>query len=406
MEFNLLDHMREMMDALGVKTQILVEPYEDAVLFDERLRSLLYKDFDYSEIIAGLEKNLPENTVYMTMDQFETNYVLFKLPPAFYEKKAVMAIGPFLTKDFNEFIGAVMTANNIPLFQLPEIKDYYCGIPRILNFDGLTAQIIIMAKHIFGNVSFSVEQTVVRLEPSRALPEFNIDVNHSLSMAILEERYQAEDDMLEAVAQGNLKKALISLSAIQQYSVEARSADTLRSRKNYLAVLNTLLRKAVQQADVHPAHIHGVSNSFAKKIEAAINDKDLSDIIKEMFGGYCALVQKHSLKRVSKPIQKTLNYIDFNYTEQLNLTILSDAVSVTASYLSTQFKKEMNVSLVDYVNRRRVREARNLLLTTALPVSKIAEMVGFLDDNYFTRIFKKFENVSPREFRKLRSRSG
>jgi transcriptional regulator GlxA family with amidase domain len=58
------------------------------------------------------------------------------------------------------------------------------------------------------------------------------------------------------------------------------------------------------------------------------------------------------------------------------------------------------MTVTDYINRTRVRRAEALLGKTALPMQAIAEQCGFSDANYFTRTFKKINDVSPNDYRK------
>lgn len=390
----------ELINAQGVKTQLLVAPYEDIKLFDEMLRHQIYKDFNYDELIHRMENVCRENTVHYIKDQFETNYIILRLPFSLFENNAFFAVGPYLTREYDGMLDEVLEKNKLPLLMHAELKEYYCGIPHITATDGFISLILILAKLIFGSEVFEIERTVLHLDLSDYEPDIKKEANASLYMAMIEERYRNEDGMLEAVEQGDVKKAMGHLAAFQKYQLKSRLPDQLRGFKNFLIVLNTLFRRAVQRAAVHPAHIHNVSDTFARRIEAARSTDELSTLVEEMLHKYCLLVKNHSLRTYSLPIQKAINYIDFHYSEQISLSILSEIASVSTSYLSTQFKKEVGLSVIDYVNQNRVQRARTIMITTNLPIHEISEMIGILDENYFTRIFKRYTGVSPREYRK------
>lgn len=400
MEIEPIQYASELINALGVKTQLLVAPYNDIKYFDEMLRHQIYKDYSYGEFIHRLESACKENTVLFFTDQFETHYVVLRMSFSLYEKESFFVIGPYLTREYEGMLDEVLENNKLSLIMRSELKEYYCGIPRILTTDGFVAQILILAKVIFGNEKVEIDRTVIHLDPSEYEPNLKKEADASLFMAIIEERYRNEDGMLEAVEQGDVKRAITHLAAFQKFQVQSRLPDHLRGFKNFFIVLNTLFRKAVQRAVVHPAHINNVSDMFAQRIENAGSTDALSALVEEMLHKYCLLVKNHSLRKYSLPIQKALNYIDFNYSEQINSNILSGVASVNSSYLSTQFKKEVGLSVVDYVNQSRVQRARMLLVTTNLPIHEISEMIGFLDENYFTRIFKRYAGISPREYRK------
>lgn len=73
--------------------------------------------------------------------------------------------------------------------------------------------------------------------------------------------------------------------------------------------------------------------------------------------------------------------------------------SVTGSYLSTLFKKETGVTITDYINTTRIRQSLILLNSTNLSISEIAARCGFVDANYYSRIFKKFQGKTPKHYR-------
>jgi YesN/AraC family two-component response regulator len=221
----------------------------------------------------------------------------------------------------------------------------------------------------------------------------------ALSMHILEERYENENAMLKAISEGNTKQALQCLGHFRGYQGERRTKDLLRDRRNGLVVLNSLARKAVESNFVHPAHIHAVSDDFARRIEAA-SVAELTRISETMICRYCTLVEKFSLRRYSRLIRNAINFVDFNLKEPLSLNYLAEQCNVNASYLSAQFKKEKGITLTDYITARRMEHAASLLHSSDLYIQEIASQCGFLDVNYFTRLFKQQSGMSPREYRK------
>lgn len=178
-------------------------------------------------------------------------------------------------------------------------------------------------------------------------------------------------------------------------------ASKFRNEQNSLIVLNTLMRRAVQDADVHPAHIDHLSTDFANKIEMAKNAGDLRKISRDMTRKYCILVQNHSLMGHSKMVRDAMNYIDFNLNEDLSLNAIAEKLVVNASYLSKQFKKENELNLTEYVNRKRMNTSLKYLAATDLPIQNVAELVGIYDENYFSRLFKKYQQITPSKYRSL-----
>ena len=70
------------------------------------------------------------------------------------------------------------------------------------------------------------------------------------------------------------------------------------------------------------------------------------------------------------------------------------------SYLSALFKQETGSTLIDYINTQRVNRAAQLLVQNNHTIAAVAEEVGILDVNYFTKIFKKTLGVTPTRYRR------
>ena len=85
--------------------------------------------------------------------------------------------------------------------------------------------------------------------------------------------------------------------------------------------------------------------------------------------------------------------------EQLSLTSFAEMYYVSSTHLSALFKKEVKMNLKEYIQEVRLRQARIQLNTTRLPIQEIAANCGFMDVNYFTRVFRKVHGMSPREYR-------
>ncbi|WP_157827564.1 response regulator transcription factor [Niallia nealsonii] len=95
------------------------------------------------------------------------------------------------------------------------------------------------------------------------------------------------------------------------------------------------------------------------------------------------------------------DYIDQNYQENITRTSLAQIVYLSPDYIARFFKKETGISLVNYIIKKRVDIAKDLLTNTNLPIHSISDKVGYENYSYFTKLFKKETNYTPIEFRKM-----
>ena len=106
-------------------------------------------------------------------------------------------------------------------------------------------------------------------------------------------------------------------------------------------------------------------------------------------------------QRETRPITDAKRYIQQHYREALRLEDVSSAAGFNATYFSTLFKKETGQNFVDYLTDLRIGKAKELLSGEDLSVQDVAEMVGYQDLKYFSKLFKKLTGVSPSDYKKL-----
>lgn len=99
-------------------------------------------------------------------------------------------------------------------------------------------------------------------------------------------------------------------------------------------------------------------------------------------------------------IQKVVEYIHANLEEGINVDHLARAARLSRSRLCYLFKAETGLAPMQYVKRRRIEKARDLLETTSLSLKEIRATVGLSDRSHFTRGFKEIFGVTPLEYRR------
>lgn len=288
--------------------------------------------------------------------------------------------------------------HSLPDSTIEAIQWYFKRIPIVFD--------VISWRHLFSTLlsrylaNPDVDIRIVKYdqtEPINAKPATAVS---SIPYASIEARYETEGKMLDAIRRGNISEALYYQNMFMSFKLDQRVEDPLRNAKDMVIAASTAMRKAVEQAQVHPIYIDELSGQLIREIEGAETEPQVSAMVPRMVRHYCLLVQVYSREHYSSIVRDLLNYIDFHYMMPLSLENLSSLYSVNKNYLSTRFHKEVGMTVTDYINLSRVRRALDLLGTTAMTMPEIAERCGFSDANYLTRRFRKVYGKTPTEYRK------
>ncbi|NMO98097.1 response regulator [Paenibacillus lemnae] len=113
------------------------------------------------------------------------------------------------------------------------------------------------------------------------------------------------------------------------------------------------------------------------------------------------LTQSHS--RENHIIHDIARYLEHAYSEEVSLQDIASRFFLSREYISRKFKQEFGMTLSDFLGQLRIGKAKMLLLNPSLRIASVAEMVGYQDEKYFSKVFKKLEGQTPNEYRKAQS---
>lgn len=104
-----------------------------------------------------------------------------------------------------------------------------------------------------------------------------------------------------------------------------------------------------------------------------------------------------------KLIEDIKKYVNKNYMNDISRKTASEEFYINPSYLSRIFSQEMNMTFTEYLTKCRIEKAKELLNDPKLKIYAISEMIGYYNEKYFARIFKKYEGISPYEYKEKNS---
>lgn len=382
--------------AQNIPTRRVKPPFEGLEEFDYGLRRSLDPQFDWQEFGQLLLDSTPEQTLLFVEGTFELHFALFRIPD---EKNTVFLVGPWTfgprseksCKWVKRYLGEAGES---------AVQEYYNGV-KVLEANDFYSTIRVLVGMMFDEETLNVKE-IKEFLPFQFLPDvryFNEpEFQKEIPVAMLEQRYESENRILEAVSRGDDEAAIEAMHQHSRFTYGGRFEGSLYQQKNRMIVFNTLLRKAIEPSKVHLYYIDAISSKYARYIEDADSIPD--ELMWQMVRDYCAYVRRYSLKEYSPAVQKVMNYVNLNVSEPLTLKNLAAMCFISPSYLSALFKQETGTTLIDYINTQRVNRAAQLLEQNNHTIAAVAEEVGILDVNYFTKIFKKTLGVTPTRYRR------
>lgn len=136
----------------------------------------------------------------------------------------------------------------------------------------------------------------------------------------------------------------------------------------------------------------GVKEYLLKPVEKEVLEASLAKAVQE--------AKPFQEKQMPKIIRQLKEYIVKNIDREITRKELAAHIYVHPDYLSHLFKEKTGMSVSDYITDVRIEHAKMLLIATEDPISEIASKSGYADTAYFGKVFKKYTQMTPKEYRK------
>ena len=145
--------------------------------------------------------------------------------------------------------------------------------------------------------------------------------------------------------------------------------------------------------------INSLKHKLFTQIDQALYADDLILICEEMCNTFKDLISRYENSFNSHIINKIIQYIQTNYAEPLTLTDVSKKFNFNYYYLSSYFSSHNSEGFNEFLNKIRIEKACEFLKKD-IPISLVSSMVGYSDQSYFSKVFKKFTGFTPSSYRK------
>lgn len=103
----------------------------------------------------------------------------------------------------------------------------------------------------------------------------------------------------------------------------------------------------------------------------------------------------------NNPISEVIDFIRLNLKENINLKSLSDKAGMSTTSFYRFFKRELGMTPIEFVLNEKIKSAKKLLKNPSIQINEVCYLSGFEDANYFIRLFKKYEGITPKQYQLL-----
>lgn len=249
-----------------------------------------------------------------------------------------------------------------------------------------------------------------RLHYQVGISNFSTDINH-LPILIKEARFALDQRLLcnetfffwytepkfQLNTMNTLKNKMIHTSASEYASYLNAYFIELKNKKVPIRFILDQTKKLGQLYDTNLTvknMLQTTKGAHFSLSNASTFNHFLDEIIKNFM-----MINKTFERAIKEksPIEKALVYIDSYYHTDISLESISQFVSMNPSYFSSQFKKNTNLTFSQYLQQFRINQSIILLEDPEITIDNVAHLVGFNDEKYFFKVFKKITGKTPRQ---------
>lgn len=238
-------------------------------------------------------------------------------------------------------------------------------------------------KLCFAYRTINSKKSVIDLEKS----EYSYDIYMPLSF---------DEKLTNYILSGNKAESISLIHSVIDTNV---ANDISKIKFKYItdSIFNHIINLLVH-LNVNKEELLRIEKEFRGKVKLWSNDHFIKEYFQQLVEYTVSKVITENKSKLDKEI--LLQYINIHYAENLYLDKMADLFQTTPKYFSNFFKKSFGINFVEYLNKVRLSNAKELLKSSDYAVNEIGERVGYLNASTFASTFKKYSGISPSEFRK------
>ncbi|MEG2672107.1 MAG: AraC family transcriptional regulator [Ruthenibacterium sp.] len=314
--------------------------------------------------------------------------------------EAKITVGPFLMVDRQDYIACDLTeqmhlSSALMEAAAAELSHVPVTEPEKVN---QMSTLLFMAVGFMNNVSAA----------NRMLDTQNSDAIQGQVTAYIQQLkseqapppypFDTERALLRAIGQSEKEQAQKLLNELFGYIFFTAGGDFEQAKSRIYELLVLISRTAID-AGADPARTLKLSHAYLHDLPTLHNIDALCFWLTGVMNDFMDSVFNYMDAKHANVIHQSVQYLQTHYAEHITLDEMAGRVYLSPAYFSRVFKQETGFTFTAYLNKTRVERSKEMLLHQNIRLTDIAQLVGFEDQSYFTKVFKKVTGTAPHQYR-------
>ncbi|HBI85828.1 MAG TPA: AraC family transcriptional regulator [Ruminococcus sp.] len=223
-------------------------------------------------------------------------------------------------------------------------------------------------------------------------------INRELNISHLS--YERENAFFQAIRDGEPETVKQLYKPFDGADMGLLSEDPLRNLQYHLIITVALLTRACIEGGMGMEAAYNLSDIYIRSIDKCHSTEEVQMLHRELVSDYAQRMQLlHKTNRYPRAVTVCMDYIYDNLHTRLTLDALSAATGLSPSYLSRLFKREVGMTISEYISKMRIDAAENMLRYSDYSCLAISDYLCFSSESHFIQVFRRRTGLTPRRYR-------
>ncbi len=321
------------------------------------------------------------------------------------QEKGALIAGPVLMINSEDFLLDELLLQYLKPDQVEGLRQSLTTIPVISpdKVNELSNLLFIISAYNSGEGAGYLSESREILEQQSDISKY---IHYLKTMGGLEEAVGSypldkEKELLAFISSGDESGARKILNEILG-AILLKSGVSLDVVKARVLELVVVLSRAALEGGADIEQIFGLNFGYLSEIQKFKTIEEMTFWLSKIMGRFSECVFEMKAVKHADVIYKSISYIRRNYMKKITLEEVASAVYLSPNYFSKIFKDETGSNFITYLNQYRITVSKRLLMDDSIDLIDISSLVGYEDQSYFSKNFKKLTGITPGKFREGR----